>query len=1091
MKRTFEKTSFGDQGRQTNLVEMHQKLKELSASEASDQFSSFSEAVGEEGFVEESEEPVERRDFMKLMGASMALAGVAGCTRQPEERIVPYVDAPEEIVPGKPLFYATAYTQNGYATGLLAESHMGRPTKVEGNPEHPASLGATNSQMQASVLSLYDPDRSQAVQGRGQVSSWTAFKSELGGVLDAAKASDGEGIHLVLRPHSSPVLKGLVEDLISGQAPKEGEEASSWSKISVHYYEPINRDNARKGARLAFGEVVDAVYEVEKADVVFSLDADFLTACPGQSLRNARQYSNRRRVVDGAELNRVYQVESMYTPTGVVADHRLPVKPSRVAAIGAAVAAKIGAGGSETALSEVEAKFVENVVADLQAAKGKSLAIAGEQQPPEVHALAHAINQALGNVGETVSYIESPVTAEDVDESFARLVDALGTKGKVKALFLLDVNPVYDAPVDVEFESLLANAETVVHLGQNMDETGEVSHWHIPLSHYLEQWDMARAFDGTLNICQPLIMPLYASKSVFDVVSFIAGKADQKSHKSILAYCKELVGEESDPAFRKFVHDGFLAGSAFKAKSVKAKKAAAAEAEVSEGLEITFLPDPNIFDGSVANNPWLQEAPKPVSTLVWDTVVFVSPATSKELKASVDGSDDRTKVVPKARYVSLKVGEHQMKAVMLIQPGHADNAVTVYLGGGRRRAGKVGTDVGFNFYKIRSNKAGLSIAKVNKFNRVGGKYPLALLQDHHQMEGRNHVRSTTVKGFKDNPRFAKDHHEFGKEYTLYGNKHDHLYTTGNQWGMVIDLNTCIGCNTCTVACQAENNIATVGKQECLNGRELHWIRVDRYYSVPGSTKEEKAETIHDPNNVKAVVMPVTCFQCENAPCETVCPVGATVHSNEGLNQMVYNRCVGTRYCSNNCPYKVRRFNFFKYQDDKTEVLKMQRNPDVTVRLRGVMEKCTYCVQRINKARIDLKVNAKQSDDVAENIANRAILGEGAVETACQQACPTNAITFGNLHSPGMKDKTTLVRLKEHELSYSLLNEINTRPRTSYLARIRNNNENLEATPEDHGHHGGGHGGGHDDHDGHDDHKKSSHDDHGHADKKEAAEKGSH
>ncbi|MFT7514629.1 MAG: Fe-S-cluster-containing dehydrogenase component [Candidatus Omnitrophota bacterium] len=1067
MIRKEENTSFGDG---MNIPEMHRTLKEATPKRDPKIWRSLKElAAHEDGFVggfkeavSDGLEGVDRRDFMKLMGASMSLAGLTACTKQPEERIVPYVDAPEEIVPGNPLFYATTITLEGYGIGVLAESHMGRPTSVIGNKEHPASQGASDPIVSASILNLYDTARSTSVFHRSRPRDWKSCKAALAAALEPLKAQQGEGIYLLVEPSSSPTLARQLESLIKGD-PKAaaeaepGEKAKHWPKISIHYDEPTGRQNARAGAQLAFGKDLDAVYQTEKADVVLALDADYLTQAPGQQTTNAIGHGKRRSGVNSVDgFNRVYSVESTLTPTGTTADHRLAVKAGKVEHIGRAVAAKIGLNVAESAfeLTEFEALFVDKLAADLLASKGASLVIAGEHQPPAVHALAHAMNDVLGNVSKTVTYVDSVVKVGQEANSFGALVEAFAAD-KVKALIMVGANPVYTSGGDVDFATLVRKAGFSLHVGMTNDETGQYCDWHVPQAHYLEYWSDARSIDGTYSIVQPLIQPLYDGKSPHDILAAVAGKEELNIYKLIRSVWMEQLGKkdaEFDVAWRKVVHDGMLADSASSAAATTVKKDflnTAAPLPKEGEIEMVIKPDPFLGDGRYANNAWLQELPRPVTTMCWDNAVIISPATAKR-KNLYKSLPERKTTVPKVKKITLSIGDEKIPGALLVVPGHADDSITVYLGGGRTFAGDVGNGVGFDFYSLRTAAAPSIVPKVT-IRLAGGDYPLAMTQDHHFMQGRDHLRSGTVKRFKDNAHFAKDPHTFGHEYTLYGNNYDEIYKHGNQWAMVIDLNACIGCNNCIVACQSENNIPTVGKKEVLNGREMHWIRVDRYY-------EGTEDDVWDPNKVRNHAMPVTCFQCENAPCETVCPVGATVHSNEGLNQMVYNRCVGTRYCSNNCPYHVRRFNYFKFTDDETESAKLQRNPDVTVRLRGVMEKCTYCVQRINLARIDLKKNYVKTEGEPENVSDRLIIPEGSFQTACQESCPTSAIHFGSKNAAHGEERTLVAKLQKHDLRYSLLEEINTRPRTSYLALVRNNNEDLEATPADSGHGHGGHGG---------------------------------
>ena len=951
-------------------------------------------------------EGLNRRDVLKLAAASAALAGLSACTKLPTQKIVPYVKAPEEIVAGKPLFYATSMPLAGVAAGLLVESHMGRPTKIEGNPEHPGSLGGTDVFAQAATLGMYDPDRSQTVVFQGRISSWAAFLTAMGNEK-AAMSADGGGLRILTDTVTSPTLAAQINAILK-KLP-----AAKW-----HQYEPCGRDNSREGAKLAFGKPVNTVYRMDQADVIVSLDADFVSSGPGH-VRYAREFSSRR-VIDGknANLNRLYVVESMPSSTGAVADHRRPLRAGAIEAFARELAAAAGVPGanSDATTGKIPAEWTRAVAKDLAAHRGTSLVIAGEEQPPAVHALAHAMNAALGNVGKTVYYTE-PLEANPVNEteSLRDLVNDINA-GKVSLLLMLGGNnPVYDAPVDFDFGPALLKVKTRVHSGLYYDETAELCHWHVPAAHFLESWGDARAFDGTVGIIQPLIQPLYDNHSAYEIVGVIAGDAGKSGHDIVRDYWKS-VRPEKDKAFDAYwersLHDGLMAGTALPAISVAPRGDIAQQIQnlPSEELGIAFRSDPTIFDGRFANNGWLQELPKPNTKLTWDNAAMVSAATAQHL-ALANGD-----------YVKLQLAGHETKAGVVIVPGHADNCVTLHIGYGRRRAGSVGTGPGFNANFIRTSTAPW-FASGLKIEKTGEKYYFAVTQhqyvidqDGHQVskEGveearRDLVRIATLEEFGKNPNFAKDSPELSDPaLTLYPG----FKSEGYAWGMAIDLNKCVGCNACVVACQAENNIPVVGKEQVMKGRAMHWIRVDTYFRG-------------DIDNPEMYYEPLPCMQCENAPCEVVCPVGATVHSPEGLNEMVYNRCVGTRYCSNNCPYKVRRFNFLLFSDYTTPSLYGVRNPNVTVRSRGVMEKCTYCVQRINAAKI---TSEEQNRDVRD----------GEIVTACQGACPAEAIIFGNINDPNSR----VAKWKAQSRNYSLLNDLNTRPRTTFLARVQNPNPEI-------------------------------------------------
>jgi MoCo/4Fe-4S cofactor protein with predicted Tat translocation signal len=935
-----------------------------------------------------------RRGFLKTMGASLALAGLTGCTRMPVTEIVPYVKQPENVVPGRPMFYATAFTLGGYASPILVESHLFRPTKIEGNPEHPASLGGTDVYAQASILDLYDPDRAHNITYMGDVRSWNAFLEAVRGPINVQKSLAGGGVRILTQTVSSPTLAAQIRSYL------EANPMAKW-----HVYEPISRDNVIEGAKMAFGEPVETRYDLSKADVIVSLDADFLYAGFPGSTRYTRDFAARRN--PDANMNRLYVVESTPSSTGMKADHRLPMRAAEIETFARALASAVGvnAGGSASSSAE-EQKFISALAKDLQAHKGSSLVIAGDHQPPAVHELAHAINQALGDVGQTVLYTE-PVDANPVNrsESLHALVEDMRA-GKVDLLVILGGNPAYDAPAELEFASALkSNAVNLkVFLGTHRNETAELCQWHVPEAHYLEAWSDARAYDGTVSIVQPLIEPLYGGKSAHEIVTILAGQSGITGHDLVQAYWqKQHSGADFDVFWRKSLHDGWIEGTAFPPKQVTLKPGKfPGPASYANTIELNFRRDPSIYDGRFANNGWLQELPKPLTKLTWDNPIMIGPAMAERLKLNFKD------------VAELEFNGKKVKGAVWIQAGHPDNSITVFLGYGRTRAGRVGTGTGFDVYPLRTSQAPW-FADGAKLSPTGDIYQLASTQGYQTMETpvgeRPLVQERSLEEYKKEPNFAKKG-EPPQDLTLY-KPFDYSKETYS-WGMAIDLNSCVGCNNCIVACQSENNIAVVGKEQTLKGRHMHWLRVDAYYNGPR-------------DNPKGFFQPVPCMQCENAPCELVCPVQATIHSSEGLNDMVYNRCVGTRYCSNNCPYKVRRFNFLLFEDWETPQFKLMRNPDVTVRSRGVMEKCTYCVQRINERRID----AERADSTIK---------EGDLQTACQQSCPANAIVFGNLNDPSSQ----VNKWKAQARNYSLLGELNTRPRTTYLAEVRNPNPELEA-----------------------------------------------
>ncbi len=937
-------------------------------------------------------DPVTRRGFLQVMGASLALAGLGACIKQPLEPIVPYVRQPEELVLGKPLFFASAFPLSGYAAPILVESHEGRPTKIEGNPQHPATLtSGTDAYTQGSLLTLYDPDRSPTNTYLGDVRPFASFQGAIRAPLLAQRAIQGAGIRFLTRTVGSPTLASQMRAILQLYP------AAKW-----HQWEPVNRDNAYNGARMAFGTAVETRYQLEQADVILSLDANFLFGGFPGFVRYARDFAARRRP-DERPMNRLYVIESSATTTGGKADHRLPVRAPEVEQYARAIASALGINAAGS-VPDGHQKWIAALAKDLQAHRGRSVVIAGETQPPIVHALAHAMNELLGNVGQTVVHTDPVVpNPEDEAASLKELVADLQA-GKVDMLVMVEGNPVYDAPADLNFPDAIGKAPLRIHFGLYQDETAAHAHWHVNEAYYLESWSDARTFDGTASIVQPLIAPLYNGRSVHEFLAVFQDQPDASAYDLVRGYWRaQYAGADFESWWRKSVHDGFIAGTDLAPKAVKVTmtsfaSAAQASAQLPQGdtVDVVYRHDPSIYDGRFANNGWLQELPKPMTQVTWGNPILMSPATAQRLGLT------------RSDLVSLERNGRKAEAGVWIQPGHPDNEVTVYLGFGRTRVGRAGNSVGFSAYDLRTSDA-LWFAGGVKLRKTGSGFPIATTQGWQMIEGRHQVRGATIEQYRADPEFAqKVTATPPNALTLYP-QYDY---TGYAWGMNIDLNSCVGCNACVIACQAENNIAVVGKTEVLRGRHMHWLRVDNYYEG-------------DMANPYMHFQPLPCMQCENAPCEVVCPVNATVHSTEGLNDQVYNRCVGTRYCSNNCPYKVRRFNFFLFQDWNTPQWKMMRNPEVSIRSRGVMEKCTYCTQRIVKARI------------AAEEENR-LVRDGEVMTACQQACPAGAIIFGDIN-----DKNSQVaRLKSSTRNYGVLAELNTRPRTTYLAGVRNPNPEI-------------------------------------------------
>ncbi|HYC62274.1 MAG TPA: TAT-variant-translocated molybdopterin oxidoreductase [Thermoanaerobaculia bacterium] len=972
--------------------EFWRSLEDLSRSDAFDEF--FAQEFPQQAVP--LEKGVHRRDFLKLMSASVAMAGLTAC-RQPADAIVPYVNQPESLIPGKPLFFATAMALNGVATGVLVESHMNRPTKIEGNPEHPSSLGASDAFMQASVLGLYDPDRSQVIRKLGNTATWGDFIAALQPLLTAAK-TNGAGMRILTQTTTSPTFGAQMQALLA-----------QYPGMRWHQWDAVNRDGVREGGRLAFGRYVNTHYDFTKANVVVSLGSDFLGEGPGH-LRYARDFMSRRKVrsvgvTPTQSINRLYAIEASMSNTGSVADHRVIVKPSQMEAIARSILS--GATGSQP--------VINTLIKDLQANRGASVVIAGEEQPAVVHAIAHAINTQLGNIGTTV-LVTDPIEPAPVNQlaSLMELVRDMNS-GAVQALIILGGNPVFDAPADLQFAKALDKVPFRAHHSLYYDETSLRCHWHIPEAHFLETWGDARGHDGTVSIVQPLIAPLYNGRSAHEIIGALIGGLDQTPYQTVRAYWQTQGA--TDATWRKWLHDGLIANSALPAISV----AANAPAPTTEnrtpttGIEIELRHDPTIYDGRFANNGWLQELPKPQTKITWDNVLIVGPNTSEKIGYP---SEERDPLVneKKTRFADVAYRGVTMRLPIWVVPGYAEDVATIYFGYGRERSGKIGTGIGFNTYPLRFSNAlhGGAGARITMSNDAPTTYPVACTQEHQSIDPkvvgeRGLIRAATFEGYKKNPKFAQDPHH-GSDVSGHGDESMYPnwdYSDKHAWAMVIDTSICTGCNGCVIACQSENNIAIVGKAEVLRERELHWLRIDRYFRG-------------DVNNPEVFHEPVPCMQCENAPCEPVCPVEATSHSEDGLNDMTYNRCVGTRYCSNNCPYKVRRFNFFGYADYDTPSLKPMRNPDVTIRTRGVMEKCTYCVQRLNAAKIDAEKEGRRVRD-------------GEVTTACQQACPTQAIVFGD-----MNDKSSAVaKLKAEPHHYALLEELQTRPRTTYLGTIRN------------------------------------------------------
>ena len=973
--------------------------RSLGQLEGSEEARDFREREFPEGASEPPDE-LTRRQVLTLMGASVSLAGLAAC-RKPTEHIVPYVDAPEQIIPGVPRHYATTMPFGTSAYGLVVENHEGRPTKIEGNELHPATLGASSARVQATILDLYDPDRSAAVAKSGEGSNWGEFVAASKERTKIHGADGGAGLALLLPPCASPTLSRLVAAF---------KRAFPQALVVIHG--AVTERNALEGLVKAAGRPLLGVHRFDKARCVLAVDSDFLHA-DADMIRNTRGFAASRRLAKAEDsMSRLWAIEAAFSNTGANADHRLRVPARAVAATLAALAGQLGAGPATPAPEGVDAAWLKAAAADLAANKGASIIVAGPRQSAAVHAAVFALNAFLGNVGTTIEYHDPADALLPSSSGLGELTGALGA-GRIKTLVIAGGNPAYDAPADLGFTEAAKKAEVIIHLGLHRDETAQIATWHVPAAHFLESWDDARASCGTLSVVQPMILPLFGGKTTSEIVQLLTTGEEKSAHDLVRETWRTTLGEaDFEKRWRRVLHDGLLAGSALPPVSATAQAGAlaglAGEVAARHGaagdLDVILAPCPKVHDGSSANNPWLQELPDAITKVTWDNPLLISPATA-DAKGLKDG--DVVKVEANGRSLEIPVFR---------VPGMADHTAVATLGYGRTNAGRAGNGVGFATYALRTS-AQMDLVTGATLTKTGRTHVLAQTQEHGSMDGREIVRESSLQGYREEPKFAADHHE------LFSLWKEHEYKSRPQWGMVIDLGSCTGCNACAVACQSENNIPVVGKDQVRRGREMAWIRVDRYYTG-------------EPANAGAVFQPVPCMQCENAPCEQVCPVAATVHDAEGLNSMVYNRCIGTRYCSNNCPYKVRHFNFYNYTKDTPELVKMAQNPDVTVRARGVMEKCTYCVQRINQGKIDAKLGGRE-------------LKDGDIKTACQQACPAQAIRFGDILDP----QSDVSQARANDRNYSLLAELNTKPRTTYLARVRNTEPGLEneQAPKSEGH----------------------------------------
>ncbi|MEX0609342.1 MAG: TAT-variant-translocated molybdopterin oxidoreductase [Balneolaceae bacterium] len=973
---------------------------------------------------------VSRRGFLRVMGASIALAGLAAC-RRPVQKILPYSNQPEDVVAGNPLFYATAMPFQGNLIGLVAENHEGRPTKLEGNTLHPASHGRTNIFNQAAILELYDPDRSRSPLKNGTQVSIEDFAE----FAASHFSNTNQRVAFISEANSSPTYQNLKNQVLN-----------KFNNASWVTYEPFGEDNAIEGNRIAFGRRLRTLYNFDNADVIVSLNDDFMGSHHPNGIDYARQVALRRKLNDTNDtMNRIYAVEDSFTPTGSFADHRLRLKASELEgftyALASALSGRISGLSTFSGYSNEfsDHQWISTLADELIANAGRSALTVGFEHNPKLHAVVSAINVALGNVGSTVSYLEVPhIDNQDTHQALQNVVSQMKA-GTIDTVVMVGTNPVFTAAADLDFENALSNVDTVVNLSSYVDETSKKAHWHVNKAHFLEAWGDGYSFAGARSVIQPQIQPLHKGLSEIEFLSTILTGNLGNGYELVQQTFNGYYSSGFEKRWRKILHDGIDTTDNFNAVSVSlassfnsAMNAAKENLPNTSGIEVVLRPDPTLYDGRYANLGWLQELPDPMTKITWDNVAVMSPTTAESLGVS---NED---------VVEINSNGKSIKIAAWLQPGHVDNSITLTVGYGREGIGRVAnsyidyTAGGVDTYPLRATSSTLfTDAQVSK---TGEQYEIACVQDHHSLEGRDMYRQTTLEKYKENPEFAtfKSVHGYGvpgmeEGHKLFGEAPISLFDEQEfpdkisypeyepQWGMAIDLNSCFGCGVCVIACQAENNIPVIGKKEVKRGREMHWIRNDRYFVGD------------DVNEPQAVHQPIPCMHCELAPCEQVCPVAATTHSDDGINQMTYNRCIGTRYCANNCPYKVRRFNFFNYPKeylttgDDPDIIQMAMNPEVTVRFRGVMEKCTYCVQRINRAKIETKI--KTGSPKPE---------DKTVQTACQQACPTEAITFGDL-----TDKDSVVmQAKSNNRNYQMLEELNTRPRTSYLAKVTNPNPAL-------------------------------------------------
>ncbi|PKD44207.1 TAT-variant-translocated molybdopterin oxidoreductase [Rhodohalobacter barkolensis] len=1007
---------------QSNQTTFWKSLNELAKNE---EYKKYTEREFPENATEMTDQ-VSRRSFLRVMGASIALAGFASC-RKPVQKILPFSKQPEDVVLGEPNYYATSMPFQDTVTGILVENNEGRPTKLEGNEQHPSSGGRTNIYNQAGILNLYDPDRSRSPRRNGESTS----KDEFVQFASDHFSDRNRRVLFISEANSSPTYNRIKQNALQ-----------TFSNANWVTFEPFNDDNAIEGTNIAFGQRLRTVNHYDNADVVVALNDDFMSPFGHKnSVENAYKVTSRRKVSSTDDsMSRIYCVENSFTSTGSYADHRLRLKTSEIEPFAYALAAKLSESvNGLSAFSNVSNAFsnhdwIERLANDLLSNRGSSVVSLGFDHSAGAHAAVAAINSALNNVGSTVTYHELPYYGdENQTEEFLNAITELKA-GNYDTVVLVGTNPAYSAPADLEFAQALGNVDTTIHLSDYYNETSKASNWHVNRAHFLEAWGDGLAYTGHRSVIQPQILPLFDGLSEIEFLNTIVTGEESTGYDLVQETWSNYFTSNFDRQWETVLHDGVDRESGFEQVNVSVRSGFASDirsylsAEPINGIEITIKPDATLFDGRFANNGWLQELPEPMTKITWDNVALMSPSTAESLGIPPE-QNFKSNDVPMVR---ISAGGNTLEIAAWVLPGHADDSITLTTGYGRNNVGRVADGVGVDTYPLRSSDA--MFFRPAEVEKTGAMYEIACVQDHNSIEGRDMVREATLEEYRENPDFATYKSIHGYEVpgikealaegddrgpiSLFEEQYGPDYQP--QWGMAIDLNACFGCGVCTIACQAENNIPVIGKREVGRRRIMHWIRTDRYFEG-------------DRDNPKAYHQPVPCMHCEMAPCEQVCPVAATTHSEDGMNQMTYNRCIGTRYCANNCPFKVRRFNFFNYTKeylttgDDPEIIQMAMNPDVTVRFRGVIEKCSYCVQRVNKAKIESKI-ATGSKKPAD----------GSVQTACQQACPANAITFGDL-----TDRNSVVsQHKQNDRNYVMLEEMNVRPRTSYLAKLRNTNSEL-------------------------------------------------